>query len=73
MRKPDYTLDQLLKLSPVLNAAVTGSVAASDDGEHKQFVGDGSQKEVEQGWLYPSQHGKPECIANAFPSLKPTR
>ena len=30
-------------------------------------VRDEIQKEVEQGWLYPSQHGKPECIATRFP------
>ena len=67
VRRPDYTLDQLLKLSPALNAAATGSLAASGSGEHEQFVWDETQKEVEQGWLYPSQHGKPECIAKRFP------
>ena len=29
--------------------------------------GEETQKEVEQGWLYPTDHSKPECIAKRFP------
>ena len=64
VRKPEYSLEHLLKLSPALNAAVTGSLTSAAEGEHEQFV---CQKEVEQGWLYPTDHSKPECIAKRFP------
>ena len=67
VRKPEYSLDHLLKLAPALNAAVTGALTSATDGEHDQFVWDETQKEVEQGWLYPADHCKPECIAKRFP------
>ena len=64
VRKPEYSLEHLLKLSPALNAAVAGSLTSAAEGEHDQFV---CQKEVEQGWLYPTDRSKPECIAKRFP------
>lgn len=67
MRKLEYSLEHLLKLAPALNAAVTGALASASDGEHDKFVWDETQKEVEQGWLYPTGHGSPECIAKIFP------
>jgi len=64
---PEYSLDHLLKLAPALNAAVTVALTSATDGEHDQFVWDETQKEVEQGWLYPADHCKPECIAKRYP------
>lgn len=37
-RKPGYSLEHLLKLSPALNGAVTGSLTSATEGEHDQFV-----------------------------------
>eukprot|EP00435_Cladocopium_sp_Y103_P035915 s3494_g9.t1 len=67
VRKPDYSLEHLLKLAPALNASVTGSLASAAETEHDQFVWDETQAEVSQGWLTPTVHSSPECIAKRFP------
>eukprot|EP00435_Cladocopium_sp_Y103_P072300 s179_g39.t2 len=67
VRKPDYSLEHLLKLAPALNAAVTGSLTSAAETEHDQFVWDETQAEVNQGWLTPTVHSHPECIAKRFP------
>eukprot|EP00435_Cladocopium_sp_Y103_P049576 s2642_g15.t1 len=65
--KPDYSLEHLLKLAPALNASVTGSLASAAESEHDQFVWDETHMEVRQGWLTPTVHSSPECIAKRFP------
>ena len=38
VRKPEYSIEHLLKLSPALNAAVTGSLTSATEVERDQFV-----------------------------------
>ena len=67
VRKPDFTVDQLMKMSPGLNAAVTKSLAGEGPSEHDEYVWRETLQEVERGWLVEAGHDPMECIAKRFP------
>eukprot|EP00435_Cladocopium_sp_Y103_P039415 s2955_g10.t1 len=67
VRKPSLSVQQLVNMSPGLNASVLDSLARADPGEHDQFVWDETMNEVSKGWLGMSDASGECFIARRFP------
>ena len=67
VRKPQYSVDQLMKMSPGFNAAVLGSLSGSSDSPHDSVVWEETMQEVAKGWIEPCDDNVGTCIAKRFP------
>ena len=67
VRRPNLSIQQLINMSPGLNAAVIESLNNSAPSEHDQLVWEETMSEVERGWLLPSDNNGECFIAKRFP------
>ena len=67
VRKPQYSVDQLLKMAPGFNAAVLGSLSGGSDSPHGSVVWEETMQEVAKGWIEPCDDNIGTCIAKRFP------
>ena len=67
VRRPNLSVQQLISMSPGLNAAVIKSLENSAPSEYDQLVWDETMAEVDRGWLIPSDDGGECFIAKRFP------
>ena len=66
VRRPQLTLDQLMKMAPGINARIIRSIDATPVDQTTEQVWLETWEEVKKGWLTPAESSKGRSVAKRF-------